>query len=492
MAILLAAGVCGCFAQESRTDGRGDTARFTVYRIEASGTLATGGQAPFWMTSNRYGRTPAEAHGGGLLAGVFHVQPQGRGGWAWQAGLDVAAVTPRYRAVYLHQLYATVAFRSLHASVGSREGGSQSLLNTRLSSGDMVESTNARPLPEVSLYVPRFTALPLTGGWVEGKGNFAVGRSLDAAYLRTVIRPELPYIRDMLWHRKSVHLRVQDPRGVLPAALTLGLRHAAQWGGVSTNPEAAVRVQPRSFRDFLRTVLGKAGDERASASAQINVLGNHCGAYDFHLACRGQEVDAAFYCQHYFDDASGMEFKNGTDGLWGLQFDFPERAVCRSLVLEYLVTLDQSGAFHFIVFDHDRYPGYGGGGDDYYNNTEYTTGYAHFNRSAGSPLLLSPLYNRDGTPGFRHNRLRAWHLGLDGRATKELSFRLLLTRLESFGKPYAPTLKMMTAHFFGLDLHWQARNGWMFSASLAADRGNLTGNHAGIGLSITRLLKYGY
>ena len=60
-----------------------------------------------------------------------------------------------------------------------------------------------------------------------------------------------------------------------------------------------------------------------------------------------------------------MIFVNNTDGLWGGQLDLPKFPWLRKVVVEYLVTRDQSGQFHFIDFDHDLHPGVGGGGDDY-------------------------------------------------------------------------------------------------------------------------------
>ena len=60
------------------------------------------------------------------------------------------------------------------------------------------------------------------------------------------------------------------------------------------------------------------------------------------------------------------EAVNGTDGLWGAQLDLPRLPWLKKVVTEYLVTRNQSGPFHFIIFDHDKYQGPGGGGDDYY------------------------------------------------------------------------------------------------------------------------------
>jgi hypothetical protein len=485
---LSAVPFCGR-AQDDETSRDKEKTDYTVFRIMTVGSLATNEQTPFWMVSNRYGTVPLKAPGGSLQAGVFHRQPLGRTGWEWSAGADWVAATPRYRTVYVQQLFGELTYRLLSLSIGSREGDrhySQSLTDPLLSSGDMGISPNARPVPEINLYVPRFVTLPLTGGWLQGKGNFAAGRSFDSDYLESFIRPDMFYVKDMLWHHKSFFLRVKDTENAFPLSMTLGIRHLVQWGGISTDPNAKVRIQPRSFRDFIRIVLGKSGAANATPSDQVNVLGSHYGTYDFHLDYERECLAVKAYHQHFFDDASGMELKNGTDGLWGIQVDFPQCAFLHRVVLERLVTLNQSGPFHFIEYDHSKYPGYGGGGDDYYNNGEYPAGHAYFNRGVGSPLLISPEYNADGTPGFKHTRIRAWHLGAEGSLTREFSCRILLSTVESFGRPYRPTLKKMTGTFFLTDFSYAFPKDWKLSVSLAVDRGSLLGNHAGCGVSVTK------
>ncbi|MDR0845005.1 MAG: capsule assembly Wzi family protein [Tannerella sp.] len=468
-------------AQEKEADGTD----YTMYRLKTSGSLSSGGQTPFWLTGNRYGIVPLAANNGYLQAGLFHRQPLGHG-WEWQAGLDMVAATPRYRKVYVQQIFGTLAYRWIHLNIGSRGDADyyRSMLDYRLSSGDMGLSTNSRPIPEINLYIPHFVTLPFTGGWLHGKGNFAVGRSFDTDYLRSFARANQTCVKNVLWHNKSLYLNVKDTRNDFPVSMTLGIQHIAQWGGISTDPRLG--VQPHALSDFLRIIFGKAGDSNASLSDQINALGAHYGTYDFRLNYAKQNWAVSAYYQHLFSDASGIEFKNGWDGLKGVQLDLPTFPWLHKAVIEYVTTLHQSGPFHFIEFDHDKYPGMGGGGDNYYNNGEYTTGASYFNRGLGSPLLLSPEYNTNGTPGFNHTRIRAWHLGTEGNLTEALSYRLMVSAIESFGKPYAPTPKKLTDISFTMDFRYLFRNSWSLSASLAADRGSLLDNQSGFSVSIAK------
>ena len=48
-----------------------------------------------------------------------------------------------------------------------------SLWDRNLSSGDMTQSANARPIPEINISMPEFTLVPLTKGWLQVRGDFA-------------------------------------------------------------------------------------------------------------------------------------------------------------------------------------------------------------------------------------------------------------------------------------------------------------------------------
>lgn len=472
----------------------------TLYKVSFSGA-ATDGGTPFWMASHTHGRMPIDIarFGGYMQAGVRHT---GRltDRWQWEAAMSLVAATPRIgRHVFVEEAYAALSYRDrLALSIGSRawDGNASATRPTSpdptLSSGDLLLSPNARPIPEITLYTPRLMAVPLTSGWLAAGGDFAVGRSFDTDYLCTAIAPERHYVQGVLWHRKALYLRLHDPRPAsLPLAFTIGIRHMAQWGGTSTLPKMG--RQPQSLKDFARIVLGQSGGSDATVSDQINVLGNHYGTFDFRLDYAGPRFAISAYYQHFWEDRSGIEWYNGLDGLAGISIDLPPFSHVRRIVVEHLSTMDQSGPFHFIQYDHKKYPGYGGGADNYYNNGEYTTGASYFGRALGSPLLLSPAYNANRSPAFLHNRIRAWHIGAEGRIAGPWGWRARVTTLRSFGTPYAPTLRPLDDTSLSLDIryllpdaHSAAPSGWEFTATLALDRGSLIGPRTGVGLTVSR------
>ncbi|MCD8264641.1 MAG: capsule assembly Wzi family protein [Tannerellaceae bacterium] len=461
-----------------------ETLNTTYYNAEIFGSAATGDYTPFWMINNRYGIIPQEAGNGYLNLGVYHNQIINKD-FRWAAGINVIGAVPRDRNIYIQQLFAEIGYKSMLLTIGSKEQY-HSLWNKRLSSGDMVQSINSRPIPEINLSMPEFTIIPLTKGWLQVKGNFAVGRSFDNNYLKKAGPENQYYVEDVLWHHKSIFLKIEDSKNNFPFYLTLGMRHIAQWGGISTNP--AIGKQPHSLKDFARIIVAKSGGVGAIASDSINALGNHGGSYDFRLSYKHTLGNIHTYYQHYFSDKSGMEFQNGTDGLWGIEVDLHYTKWIKNIVIEYFKTTDQSGPFHYIWFDHDTWSGRGGGADNYYNNGEYPTGFSYFNRNIGSPLIPGPEYNEDGSFGFKNNRISTWHFSFEGEISPNVSYRLLFTNMKGWGTHYRPFLKTTHGTSTLLDILYKHPNlkEWLFTASAGLDTGTIVGESFGFSLGIRK------
>ncbi|MCC8154870.1 MAG: capsule assembly Wzi family protein [Tannerellaceae bacterium] len=422
-----------------------------IYRTEVFGSVATSSTTPFWTVSNKYGKIPLDSNNALLTVGVFQKQHLGKG-FYWNAGLDLVASTSRYRNIFLQQLYAEVGYKALLLSIGSKEKYT-SLWDRSLSSGDMVFSSNARPIPEINLSIPEFAILPWTAGWLQVKGDFAVGKSFDTRYLEHFVNDGKTYVTDILWHHKSFYLQVLDTQNGSPFSATLGIQHWAQWGGTSTNPR--IGKQPQSLKDLIRIIMFKEGGSDATINDQDNALGNHYGSYDIKFSYNQKAWKASVYHQRFFEDKSGVEWANRWDGIWGAEIELKHISWLRKIVFEVIETRNQSGPFHFLDFDRDAHTGRGGGADNYYNNGEYVTGVSYFNRSLASPLLRSPEYNEDGSLGFKCNRINDWHLGANGDINDRISYRFLFTIMNNWGTHYSPYLSKKAGTSCLVDITYQ-------------------------------------
>ncbi|MDD4515808.1 capsule assembly Wzi family protein [Massilibacteroides sp.] len=476
------------FSQNIISQNDSEPSGETNYFLEAMGSAASGEQTPFWIVSNRNGVVPLESGNGLLRAGVFHQQTL-KDGFRWTAGLDLVGVTPRYRNVYIQQLYVELGYKAILISLGSKERYN-SIVDKRLSSGDMVFSPNARPIPEINFSIPEYTNLPYSKGWLQVKGDFAVGRSFDKNYLENYTSTSdntITYVNDVLWHHKSGFLRIEDTENDAPLFGILGLEHWAQWGGTSTNPK--IGKQPQSVKDFIRVITGSEGGKGATASDSINVLGNHFGSYYFGLGYKFRDFGVLqAYHQHFFEDLSGMELSNGIDGLWGVELKTNHISWLKKIVVEFLTTKNQSGPMHFISFDREKHPGRGGGADNYFNNGEYSTGASYFNRALGSPLIISPEYNGNGEIGFKNNRMESWHLGAEGSFSSQLSYRLLLTTMTGWGRASKPFLETKSSVATLAEVYYThpKLEGWKFGGAVAFDTGDMIEKNAGFSLSIRK------
>ena len=452
-----------------------------TYEVELFGSVATKDFTPFWFTSNQYGKIPLETNNGYINPAITYHQSLSKD-FYWNAVMDVVAVTPRRRKFYFQQIYAEAGYKSLLLRVGSKEDH-KGFVDRYLSSGDMSYSGNARPIPEINLSLIRYVPFPGTKGWLQVKGEFAVGRSFDTGYLKSFVADNQEYVKDMLWHHKSLHFKINDSRRNGPFSLELGVNHWAQWGGTSSTRGK----QPQSFKDFIRIVLSKSGSGGSTDSDQVNALGNHCGNYDIKFGYKFPNVSMQLYHQHFFEDKSGMIFRNGWDGLWGVELTFNKLPQLKKMVFEYVNTRNQSGPFHNIDFDHDKYPGHGGGNDNYYNNQDFVSGYSYFNRGLGNPLVLSPEYNKDGKLGFKCNRIRDFHLGAEGEILANLQYRLLFTFMEGWGTHDAPFLKKKTSTATMLQVSYQHSKlpDWNFIPSVGFDTGDLV-KSTGVSLKIVK------
>ncbi len=440
------------------------------------------------MVSNTYGIVPLESDNA-YIKGGFSYQNKISKDIYYNLGVDLVGRTSESSSFFVEQLYGELGYKFLLLSIGPKERYT-SMLDKELSSGNFGFSTNALPIPEINLSMPAFTALPFTKEILKIKGDFMVGKATDDNYVLSRVAPKENYIIDVLYHRMSFWFSLEDPKQHFPLTFMFGFEHDAQWGGTKWMNNRGWMPMPHSFSDFIRIVLGESGDQNATESDQINVLGNHLGTYNIKFGYKHKDFTLGLYKQHYFDDNSGMEYANWRDGIWGAECFFNNQPYLKKIVLEYINTTNQSGPLHFL--NQDIPNSRGGGADNYYNNGDYIIGWSHWGRVIGNPLITSTEYNGAQNGLYlKNNRVKALHLGLSGDISPNLSYRTLFTGMYAWGTMGFPFLEKK--HDFSSLIESTYHNasfpGWSLGLQLAFDCGTLYEDNLGVSIKIAKTLK---
>lgn len=173
------------------------------------------------------------------------------------------------------------------------------------------------------------------------------------------------------------------------------------------------------------------------------------------------------------------------DMLLGVEAHLPANRWVDAVVYEYLYTKDQAGP---VYWDHTpEIPEQVSGRDQYYNHSIYT-GWQHWGMGIGNPLLISPVYNRDGIISFRHNRLKGHHLGFEGSPLAWLRYRVLLSYTRSWGTYDEPTRRIERNFNTLLETTFSPSGlkGWSATLSIGSDGGALLGPSFGAMLAIRK------
>lgn len=452
----------------------------TEYAIEMGATSGWGTYAPLWLTANRQGLSSVNTESGYLRAGISRFVPLNKQ-FSFSAGIDLATAYNFISSFVVQQAYADLTYRWLNLSIGSKERMPQ-LKNPKLSSGGMVESNNARPIPQIRLEVPDYVTIPGTHRWLHLKGHIAFGRFTDDRWQEHFASLGNKYAKDVLYHSKSIFAKVGNKER-FPVVFEGGMQMSAQFGGdqyIAGQPKVAIDM-PTRFVDFMRVLIPMAGDDTTPEGEQVNIYGNHVGSWNFAVTAYLNQWKLKAYYEHYFDDHSQMFFQYGRwkDGHIGLEVTFPKNRFIDSFVYEGLGTKDQTGPMLYDSF-WGEFEEQISAKDNYYNHYLYQ-GWQHWGMGIGNPLLPGPLYNKNGQITFVSNRVLAHHIAFSGSPSQALNYRVLLTYSRHWGtydNPFNEIKKQLNSlvEVTYLPPCWE---GWSFTLSAALDRGNMLGNSGG-------------
>ena len=227
-----------------------------------------------------------------------------------------------------------------------------SYLNDELSSGHMLISHNAQPMSKVGLVssykTKKFKKIDFDFGFSHG-----------------VFDTNDFYNKAPLLHEKFLYMNIRKNNH----QFSIGFIHEAIWGG-STNDGIVPGNQPSTFKDFLKIIIAEDGPDEGGKHA--NALGNHLGVTEFIFKKNDNNRILKVYYQHFFEDTSGLRFRNEIDGLWGLELD--NYIQDSTFLLEYLHTTHQNMDPPYIA-------------EAYYNHGVYQKGWSYKNYTIGNPFI---------------------------------------------------------------------------------------------------------
>ncbi len=435
------------------------------YTTEAIGVASSGDYAPFFLQSNRNGNISELPYSLNLSAGLVKpaTQPQ-----RWLDYDFAVQFTGRLAfthlehhtlrsdlTAYFNQLYAhaRLLFVDITAGIMPYHIGPQ---DDNLSSGGLLFSQNAHPLPRVSIGIDHYTPFPGLFGYLEVKGGLTHAWFADNQY-----------VRNSYMHHAYAGARVG---GKLPVRLSYEFHHVAQWGGSSP----IYGDLGNDWDAFMNAVLARSGG--SMRNDQINAHGNHIGSQILTLEFAYDGWKARAYWQTLFEDGPIIfmtHTMNLPDGLWGVHVTQDKWPFINGFTYEFLNTTDQSGPYHDL--DGFVY----GGADSYFTNGIYCNGWNYFLRTIGTPYITSPIYDAVDKGGISssapaqttNNRVMMHFAGVRGDIFG-YRYRLMASHAKNYGMYKRTYITSNTALLFEVSKHVEEAWGLDFSIGLAMDVGD--------------------
>lgn len=437
-----------------------------------SAISSSGQYAPFWLTANTHGNISHSPHSGNLRLGIYKPGTCPTRWFDYDFALSMSGRLssrlpgePRttHASAYTDLCYAHARLYIVDITAGVKPmvfGGA----DPELSSGGLLFSANARPMPRITIGLDHWTPLPGLYGYLEVRGGLTYAWQYD----------QIELTRVHMQH-KFIGGRIG---GRLPVNLSYEFHHAAQWGGYSP----IYGDLGNNWHSFWNSFKAQAGG--SMANDQLNAQGNHIGSQILQLDIKWSDWQISAYWHNLFEDGPirmiGLSM-NAADGLWGINIQQKKWPYIQSLTFELVNTTDQSGPFH----DKDGY--IYGGADSYYRNSIYTNGWNYHMMTIGTPFITSPCYNQDGSTMTQNNRVTAYYGGIRGDIYG-FQYRLIASHVNNYGYNARSRVRQSqnTALLLQVSKHVEQAWGLDFGLSLATDIGTQFGHSFGAQITISK------
>lgn len=454
-----------CFSIEKEDNNNGHL----YYNTEMTVSGKIGQAVPFYSVSNRYG---ALTIGNALyLRGAVNYSNSYKD-IDFNVGTDLIVTTAHNHYYphnyYLQQLYATASYRGFELLIGQKEEP-QHLLNNELSSGNILYSNNARPLPKIQFSTPDFLSVPFTDDWLNIKFDISCGIFLDNDYTNALASKfnNYVYIENALIHRKSLFFRSKESAAVV---FTMGGEHYGLFGGKGYN---------KTFSNLMDVFVNKKFDETGTYYLQYA----YAFTYDFRVDFNMKSFSLGAYTQNYLEYNTPKGIFS-TDYLCGIEFNNKDRhSIIKDCVAE------------FLMFSNQAYTVFHG---TYYQDEPFGA-WANYGMSNGTPLCISPIYNRDGNPAYTKTLNRAFHVAVSGQILDQIEYKVKAMYLKSWGANfrYLPEAAHNISINAELDYHLTANDHLLSDyiplsdihliPSLGFDFGGVIGNNFGGFITIRKV-----
>ena len=431
-----------------------DTCRDTLLYIGEIRALSSSGKnAPTWLQANRNGEISSLPHSGNMRVGIIKPATRPNRWFDYDGAVVLSGRVAGGHSGDPKQIEGTGFFSALYAHVRlyiidicvGIQPKTFGPGDPELSSGGLLFSNNAHPIPQISIGIDRWTAFPGLFGYLEVKGGLSQGWLGD----------KNGYVRKTKLHHKYIGGRVG---GKLPVNISYEFHHAAQWGGYSD----AYGNLGNDLSTFWRVALGQGGGN--TRNEMQNAQGNHLFSQTLCLTVKGESWHVDAYWQNINEDGP-VRFigtgQNKKDGLWGVSAEQNKWPFISGVTFEVLQTTDQSGPWH------DRDGMVFGGYDSYYWNSIYGQGWTYFGRTIGNALMMPD-----------NSRVWAYHGGVKGDIYG-FRYRAMVTYADNYGTYRHPVRSHNTAALLEVTKIVPQAWGLEFGIALAGDFGTQYGNQFG-------------
>ena len=362
---------------------------------------------------------------------------------------------------FLHEAYLNGRFFNfIDFNIGKQAYTSISI-DDNLTTGGLMMNSNARPVPKAMVGIFEYWPVSFFGDVIEVKGGLshgvlnddrtAMGRGNSADNVQV--------------HEKWVYIR----GGKLKVKPYVGLYHGALMGGTRPNgTEIPV--------DYWATFFAKGSDKVGGGEA-TNAAGAHDGFWDLGVHYETEMGDFQFYVHKPYADGTGLKItkERNRDYKIGLFAKLKNTKLIQKVSLELIKTDYQAGtgipdplypaghekagqiifvddiedydAFMLDVFGEvtedytswhlmrylEKVQNHGqkyGSRDDYNNNGVYYNAWTYHQMPMGTPLYhtywqaqaYAPNWTPNNYGAFMNNRVKGFHIGLEGELSKSLSY----------------------------------------------------------------------